>query len=153
MPFEPTYGFPYEAPSDIPGWSLTGGPDGSQPILAEAFAVQLRRIDDQLSTLIDSFGFYPTAIQAGTASVTTSTSVVSGFYNANYFRGSAAVVFATPFTTTTPAVMVTANSTVPGTVIEASASSVTINGCTVNVAHQNNTTLTLMWVASALTQT
>ena len=152
MPFEPIYGLPYEAPSDIPGWSLTGGPDGNAPVLAERVAAQLRRLDDLMQGLTDSFGSYPELIQAGDVVVTSSTAVVSGFYNANYFRGSLAVVFATPFTSTIPAVMVTANSAVPGTVIEVSASSVTLTGFNANVAHQSNTTTTLMWVASAQTQ-
>lgn len=153
MPFEPIYGLPYEAPSDIPGWSLTGGPTGNDPVLAERFAAQLRRLDDLMQSLTDSFGSYPDVVQAGQVTVTPNVSVPAGFYNSNYWRGSTSVVFDTPFTSTIPAVLVCSDSALPGTVIECSASSVTLNGFTANVARQNTTTTGVWWVASAQTQT
>lgn len=152
MPFEPIYGLPIEAPSDLPGWSLTGGPDGDQPILAERVAAQLRRLDDLVQQLTDSFGTYPALIQAGAVSVTPSVSVPNTFYNAAYFRGSASVVFATPFTVNTPSVVVCTDSTIPGTLIEASASNVTLTGFNANTARTNTTASMVFWIASARTQ-
>lgn len=152
MPFEPIYGLPTEAASDIPGWSLTGGPDGDMPILAERVAAQLRRLDDLIQALTDSFGFYPAMIQAGyEPSIPLDTSVTTTFYNANYWRGARTVVFDNAFSSTIPAVMVTANSTLPGTVIECSASNTSTSGFTINVARQNQTATGVYWVASAQT--
>lgn len=153
MPFEPIYGLPYEAPSDLPGWSLTGGPTGNDPVLAERVAAQLRRMDDLMQSLQDSFGSYPNLIQAGYVdAIALPTVVVSGFYNANYQRGTSAVVFATPFTSVIPAVFVCANSTVPGTVIECSASNTTLTGFTINIARQNNVATGVFWIAATQTQ-
>lgn len=154
MPFEPEFGLPYEAGSDLPGWSLTGGPDGSQPVLAEAVAAQLRRLDNLIQGITDQFGPYPESIQAGTVSITPATVIVNTFYNTDYFRGTAAVVFAQAFAgPLTPAIVVTASSTVPGIVIEASVSVPTVTGCTINLARSTSTATTVMWVASARTQT
>ncbi|HEY3485064.1 MAG TPA: hypothetical protein VGK49_06745, partial [Ilumatobacteraceae bacterium] len=94
MPFEALYGLPYEAGSDLPGWSLTGGPDGSQPVLAEAVAAQLRRLDNLIQGLADQFGLFPTSIQAGQASITPTTVITNTFYNASYNRGTVTVNFA-----------------------------------------------------------
>lgn len=47
MPQTPIYGLPFENPSDLPGHSVTGGPMGDQPILAEAVEDELARIDAQ----------------------------------------------------------------------------------------------------------
>jgi hypothetical protein len=151
MPFEPSYGLPYEAGSDLPGWSLTGGPDGSQPVLAEAVAAQLRRIDNLVQELTDQFGVFPTSIQAGTASITPATNIVNTFYNASYFRGTAVVNFAEAFTGT-PSVMVTANTTVPGIVIEVSVSAPSSTQCTINLARSSSTGTGIFWIASARTQ-
>lgn len=151
MPFEPTYGLPFEAGSDIPGWSLTGGPDGDQPVLAEAVAAQLRRIDDLVQALTDRLSIYPSRIQAGGGSITPTTTIVNTFYNADYYRGTLAVVFATAFTAA-PAVMVTAETTLPGNVIECTVSSPTTAGCTLNLARTSQTATPMMWVASERTQ-
>lgn len=152
MPFEPIYQFPFEAPGDLPGWSLTGGPDGDQPILAERIAAVIRRIDDRVQGFVDTFGNYPARIQAGSVSVTPSVSVPNSFYNAAYFRGTAAVVFDVPFTGLGPAVVVCTDSTVPGVLMECSASNVTLNGFTVNTARSNTTASAVFWIASARTQ-
>lgn len=153
MPFEPIYGLPYEAPSDLPGWSLTGGPTGNDPVLAERVAAQLRRLDDLMQSLTDSFGSYPDLIQAGVlAPIALPNAVASGFYNANYQRGSAPIVFATPFTATIPSVFACVNATVPGTVIECSVSNVTLTGFTINIARQTNVATGAFWIASTQTQ-
>jgi hypothetical protein len=151
MPFESSYGLPYEAGSDLPGWSLTGGPDGSQPVLAEAVAAQLRRLDNLVQGLTDQFGLFPTSIQAGAASITPATNIVNTFYNANYFRGTVVVNFAQAFGST-PAVVVTPNTTVPGVVIEASVSGPTSALCTLNLARQTSTATGVFWIASDQTQ-
>lgn len=151
MPFEPSYGLPVEAGSDIPGWSLTGGPDGSQPVLAEAVAAQLRRLDNLIQGLTDQFSVFPTSIQAGMVSITPTTVIANTFYNASYNRGTAAVVFAQAFASV-PSVMGTAITANPGVVMEVSMSSVTSTGCTVNLARSNTTATDIMWVASARTQ-
>lgn len=152
MPFEPIYGLPYEAPSDLPGWSLTGGPDGEQPILAERVAAQLRRLDDLLQAIADVTGFLPGRIQAGRVTVTPDTSVPGGaFYGSSYYRGVTSVTFAVPFDSI-PAVMVCTDSTVPGTLIEASASNVSPTGFDANTARQNTTASVVSWIASEQTQ-
>lgn len=151
MPFEASYGLPYEAGSDLPGWSLTGGPDGSQPVLAEAVAAQLRRLDNLVQGLTDQFGVFPTSIQAGTASITPATNIVNTFYNANYFRGTVVVNFAQAFDAT-PAVTLTPNTTVPGVVIEATVSSPSSTQCTLNLARQTSTATGVFWIASDQTQ-
>ena len=153
MPFEPIYGLPYEAPSDVPGWSLTGGPEGDQPILAERVAAPLRRLDDSMQELADSFGSYPPMIQAGyAASIALDTSVTNSFYNASYWRGSRLVTFDVPFEATIPAVVVAAQSAVPGTVIECTASGVSTAGFTITVARTNQTATGVHWIASDQTQ-
>jgi hypothetical protein len=151
MPFEPTYGLPYEAGSDLPGWSVTGGPDGSQPVLAEAVASQLRRLDNLVQGLTDQFGPFPSSIQSGTELITPATVIVNTFYNANYNRGTATVNFATAFPST-PAVMATANSTIPGVVIEVSVSTPTTNSCVLNLARSTGTATSVMWIAATQTQ-
>lgn len=148
MPFEPIYGLPFEAGSDLPGWSLTGGPDGDQPVLAERVAAQLRRLDDALQGLQDAFGIYPDLVQAGIGTVTPNVSVSTTFYNANYWRGTTSVVFDTPYSGLTPAVMVTAESTVPGVLIECSVANLTINGFDIVIARSNTTTTGFSWIAS-----
>lgn len=152
MPFEPTYGFPFESPNDLPGWSLTGGPDGEEPILAERVAAQLRRLDDRLQALTDEFGSYPDLMQAGSVLVAPSTLIGTGFYNDSYYRGQEPVVFDTPFTGVIPAVFVCTDSTVPGVLIECSASDVTLEGFNANTARQNTTASTVWWIASQQTQ-
>lgn len=151
MPFEALYGLPYEAGSDLPGWSLTGGPDGSQPVLAEAVAAQLRRLDNLIQGLADQFGLFPTSIQAGQASITPTTVITNTFYNASYNRGTVTVNFAQAFGST-PAVMATANTTVPGVVMEVSVSSPASGSCVLNLARSSATATSIMWVASTQTQ-
>lgn len=51
MPSTPTYGLPFEAPGDLPGHTLDGGPVGDQPILAEAVEAELSRIDGDVADL------------------------------------------------------------------------------------------------------
>lgn len=151
MPFEPSFGLPYEAGSDLPGWSLTGGPDGSQPVLAEAVAAQLRRLDNLVQGLTDQFGLFPTSIQAGVVSIVPATNIVNTFYNAAYFRGTAVVNFAQTFGST-PAVTVTASTTLPGVVIEASVSSPSTSSCTITLARQTSTSTGVFWIAADQTQ-
>lgn len=150
MPFEPIYGLPYEAASDLPGWSLTGGPDGGQPVLAERVASQLRRLDDLIRSAQDQFGTYPELVQAGTGTVVLDTEITSSFYNANYWRGTTAVVFDVEFEqfNPTPAVMICAHTTVPGTVIECSVANITRTGFDALIARSNQTTTGFSWIAS-----
>jgi hypothetical protein len=49
MPSTPTYGFPYEDPADQPGISITGGPLGTEDILAEAVEAEVERIDNTVT--------------------------------------------------------------------------------------------------------
>lgn len=151
MPFEPIYGLPYEAGTDLPGWSLTGGPDVTQPILAEAVAAQLARLDDRLQSLQDMFGTYPDEIQAGIVNVTPVTEVVNSFYNASYWRGSTVVNYASGFSGT-PSVFACAQTGLPGVVIEVSISALSGTDMTITVARSNTTVTPVMWVASSRTQ-
>ena len=152
MPFDPLYGLPIEAGTDLPGWSLTGGPDVTQPILAEAVAAQLARIDDRIQALQDAFGTYPEEIQAGTATITPDTEVVNTFYNASYWRGSTVVNYASSFSGI-PSVFACAQTTVPGTVIEITISALNATSMTITGARQNTTAFTVLWIASSRTQT
>lgn len=71
MPSTPTYGLPFEAPGDLPGHTLDGGPVGDQPILAEAVEAELSRIDDDVVdlqgqiTAINSQGWHDITPPAG----------------------------------------------------------------------------------------
>ena len=49
MPETPIYGLPVEVPADQPGVTLTGGPSGTENILAEAVEDELSRIDSDIS--------------------------------------------------------------------------------------------------------
>lgn len=151
MPFEPIYGLPYEAGSDLPGWSLTGGPDVTQPILAELVAAQLARLDDRLQALQDMFGSYPDEIQAGSVTLTPNTEVANSFYNASYWRGSAVVDYASTFSGL-PSVFACAQTTVPGTVIEVTISALSSSSMTITGARTNTTSFGVLWVASSRTQ-
>ena len=51
MPQTPVYGLPFEAPGDLPGHTLDGGPVGDQPILAEAVEAELLRVDQSVADL------------------------------------------------------------------------------------------------------
>lgn len=51
MPQTPVYGLPFEAPGDLPGHTLDGGPVGAEPILAEAVEAELSRIDSDVADL------------------------------------------------------------------------------------------------------
>src|SRR5690606_25483286 len=51
MPSTPTYGLPFEAPGDLPGHTLDGGPAGDQLILAEAVEAELSRVDGDVAGL------------------------------------------------------------------------------------------------------
>src|SRR5690606_39581333 len=53
MPQTPVYGLPFEAPGDIPGHTLDGGPVGDQPILAEAVESELSRVDTDIAGLVE----------------------------------------------------------------------------------------------------
>jgi hypothetical protein len=76
MPSTPTYGFPYEDPADQPGISITGGPLGTEDILAEAVEAEVERIDNTVTdhesrlTLLEAgtsmVGWVP--VQAGSSS-------------------------------------------------------------------------------------
>lgn len=151
MPFEPIYGLPFEAGSDLPGWSLTGGPEGDQPVLAERVAAQLRRLDDLIQGAQDQFGIYPDLVQAGTGSVVLDTNISTGFYNSSYWRGTTTITFDTEFVNfdPTPAVMICAHTTVPGTVIECSVQNVSHASFDAVVARSNTTTTGFSWIASA----
>lgn len=51
MPQTPVYGLPFEAPGDLPGHTLDGGPVGDQPILAEAVEAELSRVDGEIADM------------------------------------------------------------------------------------------------------
>src|SRR5690554_7736615 len=53
MPQTPVYGLPFEAPGDLPGHTLDGGPVGDQPILAEAVEAELSRVDNDIAGLVE----------------------------------------------------------------------------------------------------
>lgn len=151
MPNEPIYGLPYEAGTDLPGWSLTGGPDVTQPILAEAVAAQLARLDDRLQSINDMFGSYPNEIQAGSTSITPNTEIINTFYNASYWRGSIVVNYASPFAAT-PSVFACAQTANPGVLIEVSISALSTTSMTITAARSNTTATPIMWIASSQTQ-
>src|SRR5690606_22028030 len=53
MPQTPVYGLPIEAPGDLPGHTLDGGPVGDQPILAEAVEAEASRVANDIAGLAE----------------------------------------------------------------------------------------------------
>ena len=51
VPTTPVYGLPHERGVTLPGRTLTGGPTGEDPILAEAVEAELQRVDGDVEDL------------------------------------------------------------------------------------------------------
>ena len=87
MPETPVYQLPYELePSGInPGHTLTGGPAGEDPILAEAVEDELERVDSSLSSLVSQVNaIIPaglTTIDSGEATANFTVSVPTGEFS------------------------------------------------------------------------
>lgn len=66
----------------------------------------------------------------------------------DYFRGSVAVAFPPGRFTSTPHVVVSASSIVPGIVIAATVDDTTVNGCVIYLARTNDTETGVRWIAT-----
>ncbi|MFB7900384.1 hypothetical protein ACFC1B_29150 [Streptomyces xiamenensis] len=84
---------------------------------------------------------------AGTVDITPSTPVTNALYNGTFYRGEAVITFPAGVFTSPPVMSVTARSTVPGTVMECTYTSVSTTGVTVIVARSNQNSVILDWVA------
>lgn len=54
MPHTVPYGFEYEAPGEQPGRTLTGGPSGTEPILAVQVNDEIARVDSDIQDVADA---------------------------------------------------------------------------------------------------
>ena len=72
VPTTPIYGLPHEQGVTVPGRTLTGGPSGEDPILAEAVEDELERVDAAVADVQDavSRGWVPIASGEETGSFT-----------------------------------------------------------------------------------
>jgi len=71
MPTTPVYGLPHERGVTLPGRTLTGGPTGEDPILAEAVEAELIALRGQLESLRQEVAQMPQILDRG--SITEST--------------------------------------------------------------------------------
>lgn len=159
MPNSPNYEFEYESPTSLPGTTLTGGVNGGAPVLALQVDSALASLETETSAELTSLASLISSLQsrvddleaaqplAGRVSVTLDNEISSGFYNSNYWRGTADITFPVGYFSATPSVTATALSTVPGTSMEVGAANVTSAGFTIYVARANTTDTTVMWSA------
>lgn len=92
-----------------------------------------------------------TAAGQVTVSPTTTRSFPSGI-TGSYKYGNATVTFPTGTFDSAPTVVCVANTSVPGIVLECSASSVTATGFTANLARLDTTDTVVLWFAKEQTQ-
>lgn len=154
MRFEPLYGLPVEEPGDVEGWSVTAEQPG--PVLAEAIAAELARIEARYNDFIDRLNSLPLRWQAGFVRMDTTSfrTVSSSFYNSNYRRASEAIEFEQQFEATPAVVVLPNNADIPGFSIEMSVASTSPSGFTANLAVSGNFTGTFhsRWIAVEQTQ-
>lgn len=154
MRFEPLYGLPVEEPGDVEGWSVTAEQPG--PILAEAIAAELARIEAEYEAFTDRLASLPRRWQAGFVNMSSTSfgTVLSGFYNDNYRRGAEAIEFEQPFNATPAIVILPNNASIPGFSIEMSVSNQSPSGFTANLAVAGTFTGTFVsrWIAVETTQ-
>lgn len=95
MPSTSNFGFEYETPNTLPGVTLTGGPDGTSPILAQQVDAALTGIDNQTedntddiavmqATLAGMVPVYGRVERAGTQSIDTSTTTIVQMNSVTY---------------------------------------------------------------------
>jgi hypothetical protein len=71
VPTTGNYGFEYESPSSLPGVSLTGGPGGSNPILAVQVDAALTAVEASLNALeVSGYRYLATQVFTATGSFT-----------------------------------------------------------------------------------
>lgn len=88
--------------------------------------------------------------QSGTVSVTPVTGAANEYQlgtSVTYYRGSASVVFDTPFTSV-PRIQLTGRSTTPGVLLECSYADITTTGFTALIARTTGTTTVVDWEAT-----
>lgn len=154
MRFEPLYGLPVEEPGDVEGWSVTAEQPG--PILAEAVAAELARIEAEYEAFTDRLASLPRRWLTGTVFMysTSFRDIGSSFYNTDYRRGAEAVEFEQPFNTTPAIVVIPNNANIPGFSIEMSVSDSSPSGFVANLAVSGNFSGTFVsrWIAVETTQ-
>src|SRR5690554_4979148 len=72
VPLTPVYGLPHERGASLPGRTLTGGPTGEDPVLAEAVEAELQRVDGDVQDVRQALdrGWIPIASGEETGSFT-----------------------------------------------------------------------------------
>lgn len=88
---------------------------------------------------------------SGQVSITPSTTVVNTFYSDDYFRGTQAITFPSGYFTSAPHVTATAESSVPGTVINVTVLNITTTGCDILLARFTSVATTIHWIAEQST--
>lgn len=151
---EPLYGLPVEEPGDIEGWSINADLPG--PLLADAIAVELTRIEAAYNAVAAVLGALPANIQAGRVAMARAVFRVKNdpFYNSAGWLGSQAVIFARPFDSPPAVVLIPQLSTFPGEIVEVGAYNVTESGFTGSLFADNPPAAqyTSGWIAVERTQ-
>jgi hypothetical protein len=152
--FEPLYGLPVEEPGDIEGWSINADLGG--PLLADAIAAELSRIEANYNALAAVLNALPGNIQAGRVAMVQAVFRLKNdpFYNNPGWLGSEAVTFARPFDAPPSVVLIPQLFAQPGNIVEVSANKVTESGFTGVLFAQNPpaTQYTSGWIAMERTQ-
>lgn len=154
MRFEPLYGLPVEEPGDIEGWSINADLGG--PLLADAIAAELSRIEAEYDAIAAQLNALPANIQSGTVAMVQAVFRAKNdpFYNTSGWLGSEAVTFAHPFDSPPSVVLLPQLFTLPGEIVEVSAYNVTESGFTGILFADNRpaTQYTSRWIAVERTQ-
>jgi hypothetical protein len=79
MPQTPNFGFEYEVPLQLPGVTLTGGPDGTSPILAEQVDTVLTGIDARVSTTEGDIAALQSSTPSDTGWIALDVAAAAGF--------------------------------------------------------------------------
>lgn len=155
MRFEPLYGLPVEEPGDIEGWSINADLGG--PLLADAIAAELARIEADYNAIVTSLSSLPVNIQAGRVAMVRAVFRIENLplYNTAGWLGSEAVTFDRPFNSPPSVVLLPQLFTQPGEIVEVSVYNVTESGFTgaLFAANPPATQYTSGWIAVERTQT
>jgi len=77
VPVTPVYGLPHERGVTLPGRTLTGGPTGDDPILAEAVEAEVERVDGDVVDLQQAIAALPRVVDQGEITEPTSNSGIN----------------------------------------------------------------------------
>lgn len=154
MRFEPLYGLPVEEPGDQEGWSINADLPG--PLLADAIAAELSRIEAAYNTQAAALASLPIDIQVGRVALPRAVWRFINYpmYNGPGQRGQQAIRFARPFDEPPIVVLIPQLFTQPGDIVEVTAASITESGFTAYMFAENPpaTQYTSGWIAVEATQ-